>query len=87
MKIKNFIALLLFSNFLHASNADNNFPDALIDADWLVNNFDDVVILDARKEIDSFTTEGHIENAILVDVNKIRIDREIEGRSSCVNTG
>ncbi len=80
MKIKNFIALLLFSNFLHASNADNNFPDALIDADWLVNNFDDVVILDARKEIDSFTTEGHIENAILVDVNKIRIDREIEGK-------
>ncbi len=70
-------ALFFFSTFV---DADNSLPAALIDAEWLVNNFDDVVILDTRKDIDTFTTEGHIENAILVDVKKIRIDREIDGK-------
>jgi len=63
-----------------SANAKSIFPGPLISADWLSNNIDEVMILDVRKELDSFTTEGHIENAIPVDVDKIRIDREIAGK-------
>lgn len=73
-------ALFICMNLLNITWASNAFPGPLINAEWLASNIDDVVILDTRKELDSFTKEGHIENAILVDVNKIRIDRVIDGK-------
>lgn len=81
--MRTFHFLILFFVFLNLSNvvkADSLFPKPLINADWLVNHIDDVVILDTRKELDTFTKDGHIENSVLVDVNTIRIDREIEGK-------
>lgn len=71
------LVLALFSFDLLAATA---LPGPLIDADWLAENIDKVQILDTRKELDTFTKEGHIENAVLVDVNKIRIEREIDGK-------
>jgi len=80
--MKNYFFLILFVclNLVNIARAENAFPGPLINADWLVNHIDDVIVLDTRKELETFTEEGHIENAILVDVNKIRIDREIEGK-------
>ena len=80
MRIILFLCLFACSNILTIARADNFFPSPLVNADWLTNHIDDVVILDTRKELDTFSKEGHIENAILVDVTKIRIEREIEGK-------
>lgn len=79
--MKNILLTFLISiTITSTANAGNSFPGPLISAEWLINNIDDIVILDTRKDLDTFTKEGHIESAILVDVNKIRIDREIEGK-------
>lgn len=67
--------------FFQTAIAANFFPHPLIQADWLAQNLsDDVVILDTRKELETFTQEGHIENAVLVDVKKIRLARTIDGK-------
>lgn len=79
MKIFLFSIFFAVSYLPVISHADF-FPKPLINAEWLIDNIDNVVILDSRKELDSFTKEGHIENAILVDVNKIRIDRKVDGK-------
>jgi len=71
---------LVFSSSTTSTIADSAIPGPLISADWLANNADDVVILDTRKDPATFTTEGHIENAVLVDVKKIRMDRDIDGK-------
>ena len=71
---------LLFSFLFSTANAKSIFPNPLINAEWLVEHIDDVVVLDTRKDLDSFNKNGHIENAILVDVSKIRIEREIDGK-------
>lgn len=80
--MKNFIFVcsLVCLSIFSTAKAENFFPSPLINADWLVNYIDKVVVLDTRKELDTFAKEGHIENAVLVDVNKIRIDREIDGK-------
>ena len=74
------LTLVLLPQLLIQASATNLFLGPLINAEWLIDNIDDVVILDSRKEIDTFSKEGHIENALLVDVNKIRIEREINGK-------
>ncbi len=74
-----FLFSLLFS-FANAAVSKNIFPNPLINAEWLVEHIDDVIVLDTRKDLDSFNKVGHIENAILVDVTKIRIEREIDGK-------
>lgn len=56
------------------------FPGPLINSDWLSEHIDEVTVLDVRKELQSFSEEGHIENAVLVDVGKIRVEREIDGK-------
>jgi len=71
--------LIFCLSLLNTANA-KYFPGALTNADWLAEHIDDVTILDVRKDLKSFDEEGHIENAILVDVDKIRIDREIDGK-------
>lgn len=54
-------------------------PSPLVDSEWLSQNHDKVVILDVRKDLDSFVEAGHIANALLVNVKKIRINRIIDG--------
>lgn len=54
-------------------------PGPLVDGEWLAENRDAVVVLDVRKEIAGFA-EGHIPDAVPVDVNTIRIEREIDGK-------
>lgn len=54
-------------------------PGPLVDGEWLVENRDAVVVLDVRKEVATFA-QGHIPGAVLVDVTRIRTEREIEGK-------
>ncbi len=76
------IPLLIFFLLLSLFNTANAkyFPGALTNADWLSDHIDEVSILDVRKYLKRFSEEGHIENAVLVDVSKIRIEREIDGK-------
>ncbi|CAC9590216.1 hypothetical protein [uncultured Gammaproteobacteria bacterium] len=45
-------------------------PSPLVDSEWLSQNHDKVVILDVRKDLDSFVEAGHIANALLVKLKK-----------------
>ncbi|MCK5361103.1 MAG: sulfurtransferase [Gammaproteobacteria bacterium] len=54
-------------------------PGPLVNAEWLAENLNDVVVLDVRKQIDSFSDEGHISSAILVNSKKVRVKRTING--------
>ena len=49
-------------------------PGPVVDGDWLVENYEAVVLLDTRKQTNSFAA-GHIPGAILVDVATIRVNR------------
>ncbi len=71
--------LLYMLALLAAPLAAAELPRPLVNGEWLINNADDVLVLDVRKEIKTFA-EGHIPGAVLVDVNKIRIEREIDGK-------
>lgn len=79
MKVSILLSVLtVFLSF--PASARSFFPSALISADWLSENLSQVLVLDIREDLDSFTTLGHIPGAILVDVNNIRMDRELEGK-------
>ncbi|SFV76977.1 Thiosulfate sulfurtransferase, rhodanese [hydrothermal vent metagenome] len=54
-------------------------PSSLVDTDWLGENLQKITVLDVRKDLDSFTKEGHIAGAILVNAKKIRTARMING--------
>lgn len=54
-------------------------PGPFVSTDWLAENTDDVIVLDVRKDIDSFSAEGHIEDAVLVNAKKVRVTRTIDG--------
>lgn len=71
-----FVCLCMAALTAHASTS---LPGPLVTADWLQENIDKVVVLDVRKDTDSFLKDGHIEGAILVDARKIRVDREQDG--------
>ncbi len=79
-KVPTIFLLFFLSLPLPLANAKSIFPKPLINAEWLVENIENVIILDTRKDLDSFNKNGHIENAIPVDVNKIRMEREIDGK-------
>jgi len=79
-KVPTIFLLFFLSLPLTLANAKSTFPDPLINAEWLVENIENVIVLDTRKDLDSFNKNGHIENAIPIDVNKIRMEREINGK-------
>ena len=64
--------------FTHISQAIT-VPSALVDTEWLSNHLDEVLVLDVRKDLKSFETEGHIYGAILVNAKKVRTTREVNG--------
>lgn len=82
MKALQLVRHTLFVMLLTAvvpAGAAVQLPGPLVDADWLMQNIDDVRILDVRKDTDSFLKEGHIEGAVLVNARKIRVDRTQDG--------
>lgn len=54
-------------------------PSPLVSADWVSENIEDLVILDVRKDLDSFSKQGHIPGAKLVNTKKVRVSRTIDG--------
>ena len=54
-------------------------PGPLVNGEWLVANLDKVLVLDVRKKTKTFA-EGHIPGAVPVDVNLIRIERNINDK-------
>lgn len=75
-----YVVAFLLSLLGGPSFADDDLPGPLVNGEWLVDNRDDLLVLDVRKETGTFA-EGHIPGAFLVDVNRIRIDREIDGKT------
>jgi thiosulfate/3-mercaptopyruvate sulfurtransferase len=75
IKLSLFI-ILVFCAPLRAAE----LPGPLVDAEWLVENHNEVLVLDVRKATKTFA-EGHIPDAILVDVNLIRIERKINDKN------
>ena len=54
-------------------------PSSVIDTDWLSENLNGIVLLDVRKDLKSFSEQGHILGAKLVDTKKVRVSRMIDG--------
>lgn len=89
------VALLLGAALIQSASASSDVS-ALVDPAWLNANKDKVTILQVTAAIDTFTkapviaTEkdktvvktvaGHVPGAVLVDFNKVRVDREVEGK-------
>ena len=61
------------------ASESSKLPGPLVDADWLMENNSNVVLLDVRKDLGSFLKEGHIEGAILVNSKKVRVKRKQGG--------
>ena len=76
--MKRLLYLLLFGLWCAPLSAFE-LPGPLVDGEWLANNRDAVHVLDVRKEISTFEL-GHIPGAVLVNVNRIRIEREVDGK-------
>jgi len=75
-----FIQTALFSVVIFSSCAYSLvIPSPLVSADWLSENLDQVVVLDVRKDLASFSEQGHIPNANLVNTKKVRVTRIIDG--------
>lgn len=72
------VILYLFTTHSIAQGTPE-LPGPLVDVDWLTENIGRVVVLDVRKNTDSFLKEGHIEGAILVDTGKMRVKRKQGG--------
>ena len=77
--MKKMLSLVLFVALVVPLHAQAMLPGPLVDGEWLANNRDGVLVLDLRKETDTFA-QGHIPGAVLVDVKRIRIEREIDGK-------
>ena len=73
------ILLCLFSIYTPFVFAGAKLPGPLVNAEWLAENLSDVVVLDVRKQLESFTDEGHISSAVLVNSKKVRVKRTIDG--------
>ena len=75
-----FLQTTLFSLVVFSTSAYSlAVPAPLTDSDWLSENLEHVVILDVRKDLKSFSEQGHILGAKLVDTKKIRVTRIIDG--------
>lgn len=78
--MKKLVMLVMLGLFYGSRLAATELPGPLITGEWLVNNIDEVLVLDVRKDIKSFA-DGHIPGAILVNVKEIRIEREINDKN------
>lgn len=78
--MKKLLILAMLGLFYGSRLAAVELPGPLIDSEWLIDNIDEVIVLDVRKDIKSFA-DGHIPGAILVNVKEIRIEREINDKN------
>ncbi|MEQ1437781.1 rhodanese-like domain-containing protein [Fontimonas sp. SYSU GA230001] len=78
--------------------AETPLPGPVVSASWLKDHLNEVVVLDVRDDLKTFTAEpefetdaktgqkkltsvgGRIEGSLPVDFNKIRVDREVDGK-------
>ena len=79
LKKHSLIFFFLFSFYIPLAFAGAKLPGPLVNAEWLAENLSDVVVLDVRKQLESFTDEGHISSAVLVNSKKVRVKRTIDG--------
>ncbi|MEA1889755.1 MAG: rhodanese-like domain-containing protein [Pseudomonadota bacterium] len=73
------IVLYFFFFYTPLAFAEAKLPGPLVNAEWLAENLNNVVVLDARKQVEDFAKEGHISSAVLVNVKKVRVTRTIDG--------
>jgi thiosulfate/3-mercaptopyruvate sulfurtransferase len=62
-----------------ATAAQAKVPGPLVDTGWLAANKDKVVIIDVRKNVKSFTKEGHIPGARLLPWKDVRTTKMVHG--------
>jgi len=67
-----------FVLFVAATARAETLPGPVVNADWLVDNRDQVVVLDVRKDVKSYTAKGHIPGAVLVNWKGVTSDRVVD---------
>ena len=77
--MKRIVLLLTLAMMGLSASAKAGLPGPVVNGEWLVDNHDSVLVLDVRKETATFA-EGHIPGAVLVDVAKVRVERQIGGK-------
>lgn len=73
------LAFLLWMALAVGHAAAQTLPGPLVSAAWLIENRSKVVILDVRDEAQTFTSEGHIPGAVLVNWREVRSKRSEDG--------
>jgi thiosulfate/3-mercaptopyruvate sulfurtransferase len=53
-------------------------PGPLVNVEWLAENREDVLVIDVRKNTESYANEGHIPGAALLDWRKARGTRAVD---------
>jgi thiosulfate/3-mercaptopyruvate sulfurtransferase len=76
---KRLLALLTLLIAAPLAQAGLSVPGPLVSADWLAENLENVVVLDVRKDTESFTQQGHIAGAVLVNAKQVRVKRVLPG--------
>ena len=64
---------------LFTTSALAKVPGPLVTAEWLAANMKSVVVLDVRKDTNSYMDKGHIPGARLVDFKKVNGKMEVMG--------
>ncbi|MCB2100024.1 MAG: sulfurtransferase [Rhodobacterales bacterium] len=80
--MKTLVAGLCTAIFLAGSAASAlalDVPRPLVDADWLDQHMDEVVVIDVRKDPSTFTKTGHIPGARVVKSGDLRTKRQVNG--------
>lgn len=78
MHARRWIALIFFC-LGTAPVAALELPGPLVEAEWLARHLEEVEVLDVREIPDSFTSEGHIPGAALVNWRKVQTTRAVDG--------
>jgi thiosulfate/3-mercaptopyruvate sulfurtransferase len=82
VRMRRLLAVLVLSlafGAIGAAKAQAQVPGPLVTVDWLASSRGKVVILDVRDGARTFTEEGHIPGAVLVDWREVRATGEDDG--------
>lgn len=75
-----FSSLIAGAACLLATGAMAEVPGPLVSVEWLATNMSNVIVLDVRKETNSYMDKGHIPGARLVDYKKVNGTMEVMGK-------
>lgn len=70
---------LLFLSLLPVAADALALPGPMVDVGWLARHLGEVDLLDVREKPDSFSAQGHIPGAVLVNWDRLRTTRVIDG--------